>query len=358
MDDPLSQSDSLRKMAAGAVTFVVVCVVAVIGYLAAGWTVDDAIYMVVITIFGVGYGEVRPVETAPIRALTIMVIVLGYGAVIYTVGGFIQLVVDGELNRALGARRMTREIEQLRGHTIVCGFGRMGRQLCQELEDADRPFVVVDADHDVVEQCDARGYLVLAGDATDEEVLARAGIERAGALATVLPDDATNVFVTLTARAVAPELQIVARAEHPRTEAKLQACGADRVVMPTTIGASKMSQIILKPTASELLDRLRDGVAPGIDVTSFGLEFDQVVVDEDSAFAGKTLGEVEVKGAHGYVVIGIRRHEGETILHPPVDTLLQAGDSVVFLGYEDDLLEVEPRLGHTVPSISYRGANG
>ncbi|MEM9611621.1 MAG: NAD-binding protein [Actinomycetota bacterium] len=340
-----TDSASVRKMLGGILVFLGVCAAGTIGYLLAGWTVDDAVYMVIITIFGVGFEEVQPVTSVPLRVLTIMVIIIGYGAVIYTVGGFIQLVVDGELNQFLGARRMTREIDQLEGHTIVCGLGRMGRHLCRELRAEGRSFVVIDADDDVVTEAGERGLLALEGDASDEETLRLAGIERAAVVATVLPNDATNVFITLTAKAMNADLLIVARAENPRTEPKLVACGADRVVMPTTIGAAKMSQIILKPTAEELLDRLEHGGGVDtLDVTSFGLELDQIVIDADSPYAGHSLHELEVRGALGYLVVGLRHADGSTELHPSADTGLHVGDTLVLLGYEDDILEIEPRL--------------
>lgn len=331
----------VRKIIAGVIVFSVVCLVAVSGYVAAGWAVDDAIYMVIITIFGVGFSEVRPVDTWALRALTIGVIIVGYGAVIYTIGGFIQLVVDGELNRVLGARKMTREIDQLQNHAVICGFGRMGRELAQSLSDAGKPFVVIDSNPDVVAAAETRKYLALLGDASQEQVLLDAGLIRADVMATVLPDDASNVFVTLTARSMCPDLLVLARGENPTTVSKLGRCGADHIVLPAAIGATKMSQLILRPSADELLDHL-DTTAPGegIDVLRFGLEFDQVEINADSPLAGRTLREMEVRGALGYLVVGLRTSDGQTHLHPSADTILSVGDTVVLLGYEDDMLEI------------------
>ena len=180
--------------------FFFICIVAVTGYVAAGWKLDDAIYMVIITIFGVGYGEVQPVQSAGLRALTITVIIAGYGAVIYTVGGFMQMLIDGELNKALGVRRMTKGIERLSNHTIICGIGRLGTILARELHAAGKPFVAIDTDLDRLQDAEERGYLVIHGDATEEDILEQAGIRRASTVATVLSQDATNVFVTITAR--------------------------------------------------------------------------------------------------------------------------------------------------------------
>lgn len=351
-------STPVRKMAAGITIFLVVCIVAVGGYVAAGWDLGDAFYMVIITIFGVGYGEVQPVTTWPLRSLTVMVIVLGYGAVIYTVGGFIQLVVDGELNRALGARRMNKDIERLSGHTIICGYGRMGTTLARDLHGAGQPFVAIDTLGGASSLVAGEGYLVIEGDATEEEVLQRAGIERAGVLATVLSDDAANVFVTLTAREMNPDLTIIARGEHRQTERKLLSCGADTVVMTTTIGAARISRLILRPTADELLDHLTAGQDPGIDLEQIGLEFDELLIGPTSPLADKTLAEIEVRGAHGYLIVGIRRENGETLMHPSGTTTVAVGDIVVVLGYEDDIPELATRFAPdpAAGTMRYRGA--
>lgn len=351
-------SAPIKKMVVGVSILFFVCVLAILGYVIAGWSLGDASYMVIITIFGVGYGEVRPVTTWPLRSLTAMVIVLGYGAVIYTVGGFIQLVVDGELNRALGARRMNKDIERLSGHTIICGYGRMGTSLARDLHAAGESFVAIDTLGGVSTLTGDDGYLVIEGDATEEEVLLRAGIERASVLATVLSDDAANVFVTLTAREMNPELTIIARGEQRQTERKLRTCGADTVVMTTTIGAERISRLILRPTADELLDRVTAGQEAGMGLEQLGLEFDELAIGPSSPLANKTLDEIEVRGAHGYLIVGIRRSNGDTLMHPAADTVVVVGDVVVVLGYEDDIPELATRFApdNVAAAIRYRGA--
>ena len=346
-------------MAIGIGLFAVVLVAAVAGYVLAGWSAGDAAYMAVITIFGVGYGEVNPITSVPVRVLTIVVIVAGYGAVIYTVGGFIQLVVDGELNRALGARRMTKEIDRLTGHTIICGYGRMGTSLARELRAAGQAFVAIDTLGGTSALADDQdGDLVIHGDATEEEVLERAGIHRAACLATVLSDDATNVFVTLTAREMNPQLTIIARGEHRQTERKLRSCGADTVVMTTNLGAARISQLILRPTADELLDQITSDNRMGVDLEHIGLEFDELVIDGTSPLADKTLGQIEVRGAHGYLIVGVRGVDGTTVMHPPASTEIAVGDTVVVLGYQDDIPELATRFapGTARRTATYRGA--
>ncbi|NNE72342.1 MAG: potassium channel protein [Acidimicrobiales bacterium] len=351
--DPGTQATAgrraLPKMYAGAGSLLAVCLIGVLGYAAAGWRLDDSAFMVVITIFGVGYGEVRPVDTTELRLLTGFIIVAGYGAVIYTVGGFIQLVVDGEINRAFGARRMNKDIEGLRNHTIICGYGRMGQSLAAELTAAGKPFVAIDADPDAFERVPVEGGRPwIVGDATFEPVLERAGIGRAETLATVLSNDAANVFVTVTGRAMNPTMQILARADDRNTEDKLRNCGANTVVLPTDIGAMKMSQLIVRPSAEELLEGLTE--SGDVDLVQLGLEFDEIELKASSPWLNRTLGEVEVRGAHGYLIVGVRRVDGSTVMHPPADLRLDVDDRVIILGYHDDI----PELGTKV--VRRRGA--
>lgn len=341
-------------MYAGAGLLLAVCLIGIVGYQVAGWDLDDSAYMVVITIFGVGYGEVRPVDALGLRVLTGFVVVAGYGAVIYTVGGFIQMVVDGELNRAFGARRMSKDLDGLEEHTIICGYGRMGQALAAELTAAGKPFVAIDADVGAFDRAPlSAGNPAVVGDATGELVLQRAGIERAATLATVLSNDAANVFVTVTARAMNPDMAILARADDRSTESKLRHCGADTVVLPIDIGATKMSQLIARPTAEELLERLAG--SEEVDMVQLGLEFDEIDLQASSPWVNRTLGEVEVRGAHGYLIVGVRRVDGSTIMHPPDDLRLDVDDRVIVLGYHDDI----PELGTKVVRRqgTYRGVS-
>ncbi|MEM1305049.1 MAG: potassium channel family protein, partial [Planctomycetota bacterium] len=222
----------LKRLLTTVVFFLTTCLIVAGVYAAHGWPFADAVYMVVITIFGVGYGEVRPVDTLLLRTVTMMLIVVSYGCVIYIAGGFIQMVMEGEINKVINRRRMTRGIEELAGHTILCGFGRAGRILGEELKAAGASFVVVDQDEAKLNDAESRGMLIVQGNATEEDALERAGVARAATLATVLPDDAANVFITLTARELNPDLEIIARAENPSTEKKLLRSGATRVVLP------------------------------------------------------------------------------------------------------------------------------
>lgn len=351
----LAVSAPFRKIVTGVGLFLLICFVAVVCYVAAGWKLDDSIYMVIITIFGVGYGEVQPVESPALRALTITVIIAGYGAVIYTVGGFMQMLIDGELNKALGARRMTKGIERLNQHTIICGIGRLGTILARELHAAGKPFVAIDTDEHRLQDAEERGYLVINGDATEEDVLEQAGIRRAATVATVLSQDTTNVFVTITARGMNPNAMIIARGEHPRTEKKLLSSGANKVVLPTAIGAQKVAQLIIRPTAENLLSQIQDQSSMIDDLGHIGLKFEQFEVQPNTSLVNHAISDIEVRGNHGFLIVGIRHLDGTNEIKPDPNTKLLAGDVVVVLGHKDDIPELASRFAARSQKMTYRG---
>lgn len=216
-----------------------------VGFVVAGWSWIDAFYMVTITVFSVGYGEVTPIEGTSMKIYTSVVIVAGCTSLLYVMGGIVQLLTEGEIERMLGLHNRSKEIEQLEGHTIICGYGRVGKLLARELSDKNESFVIVDRSAERAQQAVVDGYLALDGDAVVDETLQAAGIDRARVLATVLPDDAINVFITLTARDLHSTLNIIARAESPSTERKLIRSGASSVVMPAAIGAVRIAQIAI-----------------------------------------------------------------------------------------------------------------
>lgn len=352
----MKSSTPLRKVLVGIVSFALICLAAVIGYMIAGWSASDAFYMVIITIFGVGYGEVQPVQSEGLRALTMTVIVAGYAAVIYTVGGFVQLLIDGELNRALGVRRMTKGIERLTEHTILCGIGRLGSILAAELIAAGKPFVAIDSSLERVRDAEERGYLVIHGDATEESVLEQAGIRRASTVATVLSLDATNVFVTITARDMNPDVTIIARGENPRTEKKLLNTGADQVVLPTAIGAKKLAQLIIRPTAENMLEQIRDQSNMIDDLRQIGLQFEEIQVEPNSPMVDCAISEIEIRSNHGFLIVGIRRADSSNQINPEPNTKLSPGDVVIALGHQNDMPELAKRFTAKKPKIVYRGA--
>lgn len=328
---------SFRNIILGAITFVSTIIIAVMGYVLAGWSLLDAVYMSAITIFGVGYGEVRPITSPALRVFTIIVIVAGYTSVVFIVGGVVQMVTEGEINKALHSRRREREMDKLQQHAIICGFGRIGEILARRLTRVNQPFVVIDSDSDRIAKAEAKGYFVKQGNAADETVLYAVGIQRAKVLATVLPDDAVNVFITLTARELNPNLQIIARGELPSTEKKLRLAGADQVVLPAAIGAERMAHMITHPAAIDFLQQ-DDGrntlneLLAGIDV-----QVDELAIPADSPLANQTVSDLEIRGKGGFIVVALRKTDGTMIIHPKHEMLLQAGDTVIVMGHRGDI---------------------
>ena len=322
-----------RRILIGAAFFGGTCVVAVIGYMLAGWSLLDAIYMVVITVYGVGYGETRPLETPALRMFTLGVIIVGCSSGIYVIGGLVTMLAEGELKRTLGFRRMSKGIGELTGHAIVCGFGRVGHILAADLAAAKHPFVVIDTNQDRVDEAQALGYLTIFGSGSEEATLQSAGIDRAKVLATVLPDDTANVFITLTARELNGTIEIIARAESPSTERKLLRSGANRIVLPAQIGATKIAYMILRPSAEDMLVEATGNKHLTEELKQVGLELTEIKVLKGSPLAGQTVGDVEVGG--GFILVGVKKEDGHFHRHPPADMQVLTGDTFVILGHRD-----------------------
>ncbi len=343
-----------RQFLIGVVAFVATILFGLSGYVLAGWPLLDALYMVIITIFGVGYGEVM--EMSPnLRIFTIVFIVLGCTSLIYTVGAFINWLTEGQLQKALGKRIMEKEINRLEDHTVICGYGRVGRLLASSLQKAGRSFLIVDSSEEQIEEIKEMGYLFITGDATDERILKKAGIQRAGVLATVIPNDAVNVFIVLSCRALNPGLRIIARANYVSSEAKLLQAGTDKVVMPANIGADRIAHLILRPNAQEVLEQdLKDNAfVEGLQ--EIGLEISEIDMKETPHLVGQRLVDLETKGKSTFMVIAVRRTGGGTIIKPALDLKLENEDTLVVMSHEglkpDFILSPNKH-----PEIRYRGA--
>ena len=345
---------SIRKVVAGSLFFATSCCVAIVGYVMAGWSVLEAVYMVTITIFGVGYGEVRPIDAPGLRMFTIVVIIAGCTSAIYVMGGFVQMIAEGELNRFLGARKMTRGIDKLADHVIVCGFGRVGRILAAELSLSQQAFVVIDTNQERLQEAENNGRFVLVGDATEEDVLQAAGVERARIVATVLPDDAANVFITLTARELNSEIEIIARAQSPSTEKKLLRSGATKVVLPAAIGASRIARLITRPSAEEVLSNTLQQHTLSEDLEQIGLRVAEFNISPGSGIADSQLADISF-GDLKYLIIAVRSEDGTVRKNPGPELVLRTGDSLILLthgGAQVNAVKQKSMAGE----LMYRGA--
>jgi voltage-gated potassium channel len=347
---------SARTIIYGLTFFCLTWIVAIVGYWSAGWGLLDAVYMTTITIFGVGYGEVRPMTDPRLRIFTMFVIIAGCSSTAYVVGGFVQMLAEGQINRVLGARRMTKGISQLSNHTLLCGYGRVGQQLAKELLAAHQKFVIIDTNLERLREAEALGCLVLVGDCTEEEVLKLAGIDRARVVASVLSDDAANVFLTLTARDLNATVQIIARAESPSTEKKLLRSGANRVVLPTAIGATKIANLISRPSMEAMLMDDSGVMALNEQLESIGLKIQEFPVGANSNLAGNPLSRIEANTKGGYVIVAIQRLDGSLLRQPDRDTMLAEGDVLMVMGHASQLEHL--KLHSTTRQVaSYRGRN-
>ena len=218
------------------------------------------------------------------------------------------MVLEGEVNRALGSRRASKEIERLTGHVVICGFGRMGEIVAGELAGRGQPLVVLDKNPDQVALAVSLGHLAIHADATEEDSLVQAGVPRAKALVVALPSDADNVFITLTARNLSTQLQIIARGELRTTEKKLIQAGANRVVLPAAAGAMRMAAMLTRPSMVELIE-----------------------------LVGISVRDSQTRGRHGLLIVAIRRADDRLLFSPSADTVFQPEDTVIAMGKIEDI---------------------
>ncbi|WP_052318147.1 potassium channel family protein [Spirochaeta africana] len=286
-----------------------------------GWSLGDAFYMTMITLTTTGFGEVRPLTPGG-RLLTVFVIMSGLASLAYLGGRTVQLLVESYVIRR---KRMERKIASLRNHIIVCGFGRMGRHVCEDLASEKAPFVVIENDPEVLEALDHSGYLHLIGDASADEVLRKAQVEHARGLISVVSSDAENVFTTITAKALNPELFVVTRAVNDQTEPKLKTAGADRVIKPYELVGHRLTQLVLRPGIVEYMETVAR--AHGQDIS-----IEEVVLLENSPLAGKTLAESPLRSELNIIVVAIQQTNGRLLYNPPSSQILQANDRLVAIG--------------------------
>lgn len=293
----------------------------------------DAFYMTVITISTVGFMEVKNLST-PGRVVTLFVIFSGLTVGAYALGNLFRFFIEGEMQRALGRRRLEKEINQIKDHYVICGFGRIGSMICNELDKHGKKFVVIENDPEGLEYLKNSNYLYVAMDATDEEALVQAGIERASALVTAVKSDADNVFITLTAKGLKPDLYILARSSDSRNDAKLKRAGATNVVSPYQIGGLRMAQVLLRPTVVDFIDS-------AMMESKFGLRMEEARISEGSVLVGKNLMESNIRKDYGVIIVLIKKESGEMIFGPAPQVILDSGDVVVMMGNIEMLEKLE-----------------
>jgi voltage-gated potassium channel len=320
-----------NRVVIGMLALVLILVGGTAGYvLIEGMSLLDAFYMSAITITTVGYREVKPLSQAG-QLFTILLLFFGVGAAFYILTTLVAAIIEGDLRQVFGARRMKMAIERLSDHYIVCGYGRVGEEIARELRQRRVPFVIIDRELDALEPARDKGLLVVEGDAASEDVLRAAGIERCRALIAASDSDATNIYITLTAKALRPEVFVVARVSTADLEPKLRQAGAGRVVSPYAIGGRRLALAAVQPIITDFID-LPGGIQ-GERILA------EVAVDGVAVLAGRQLGEV-LEGCGDVVVLAVRDAGGNLSVGPARSTVLSSGDTLVVIGEEDDLRSI------------------
>jgi voltage-gated potassium channel len=322
-------------LAIGVVLLVVITGVA--GYiLIEGYSALDAFFMTIITIATVGYREVHELSDGG-KVFTSFLIIFSIGTFAYAISVITRYVIEGEFQTYFKHYQVNKEIQKLENHVIVCGYGRNGRQACDQLRSGNVRFVAIEANSHMINLMrEEDDVLFIHGDATHDEVLAEAGLERAQALITALPSDAANVFVVLTARDKNPGLKIISRASDDASEHKLKRAGADNVIMPDKIGGTHMAALVTKPDVLEFLDHITGRI---------NIRLEEILFSSlPEAFRNKTISELQIRNRTGANIIGLKTAEGEYVINPPPDTKLMGDHKLFVLGTVDQITQFKKNL--------------
>ncbi len=308
-----------------------------------GWSWFDSFYMVVITLSTIGYQEVHPLSHAG-RIFNTALIIAGVSLVFLMIGSLTQALLEFELVKLFGKRRMERELANLKGHYIICGAGRVGHSVARELARKPRPFVIVESDEKQAAQLDPK-WLCLIGDAASEKTLREAGIDRAAGLVAATTTDATNIYIVLTARSLNPKLKIIARASEPAAEKHLKTAGADSVISPYAAAGHRIAQSFLRPNVLDFLD-IATAHAGTLEMI-----IEEIRVSEGSPLANSTVGSSRIHHQFGIMILAIRRADGETRFNPTAQDAIHAGDYLIAMGEPPQLAKVEALASQSVTSL-------
>lgn len=318
--------DPFRRVRIGLVALGLVVLVGTTGYLLFGFSLLNAVYQTVSTVTTVGFNSPHPL-TAGSKVFTIVLILVGVGTALYTFSAVLEVLIEGHMQDLVRRHRMDRDIARMHGHVIVCGWGRVGREVARFLVGADRDVVVIDRDGERLREVP---YASVQGDVTDDETLHRARIDKAAALVAALDTDADNLYVTVAGKSIRPDLQVIARARSESSEPKLVRAGADRVVNPQQLGGDRMASFVLQPHVVDFVDVvMHDGTL------EFRLE--ELTVSTGSSMAGSTLRSAHLRDRTGALVLAIRKPEGGFVTNPSPEDVIEAGNVLISVGTSEQL---------------------
>lgn len=314
-----------------------IIILGTLGYYAIeNWNLLNSLYMTVITISTVGFKEVGELSNEG-KILTLFLIIGGVGVGAYTFGSITQIMVEGEIRKIFGRRKLEKQIRDLKEHFIVCGFGRIGSTVSREFAAEKQPFVIIEKDHNIIQRIDHEGFLYIEGDATSEEILLRAGILRAKAVIAAAPTDVENVYITLTARELNPKLFILARGDDELSEKKLLRAGANKVISPYFIGGLRMAQAILRPNVMDFIEIATQR-------QHLELQLEEIKTSPSSKLINTTLKDSEIRKDLGLIIVAIKNEQGKMIFNPQPETVIKEGDVLIALGEKKELKQLEKML--------------
>ncbi len=304
-----------------------------------GWNILDSLYMTVITLTTVGYGEVHEISNAG-RIYTICLISIGVGSYLYIAAAVVQFIVEGQIKNILGKRKLDKKTSKIKNHYIICGYGRIGNILCRQLKIKYPDIVVIEKNSHLASEAIEAGLLFIEGDATDEKVLEKAGIKRAKSLIAVLGSDTENVFLVLTARQLSKNIFIMARAGEEKTKSKLRAAGADLVESPYDIGGRRMAQRLLRPTVTDFIDL-------ALTHKRTDIQMEEMPVGSSSRLVNLSLKDSNIRQDYHLIIIAIKRPDNTMLFNPSFETLVKAGETLIAVGEVNDLDKLEKALNPT-----------
>jgi voltage-gated potassium channel len=323
----LVNKDKIRVALFG---LLIIILVGTFGYqLIEGWNFLESLYTTIQTISTVGYGDYTP-QTGEGKLFTIILIIFGVGTMLYTVGMLAETMIEGRLRALAGKGKQGKMIEKMKNHYIICGCGRIGQLICRELKADKMEFIVIDSDPEVIQKIEEEGFVYYRGDATQDKSLLGAGIKRAKGIICVLPTDAENLYVILTAKELNPDIYVLSRSEEEESEHRLLRAGADRVMSPYILGGMRMAMAILRPAMLDFIEITTSR-------QSLELRMEEMSVCDGSPIIGKSLEESEIRHNFGLIIVAVKKESGKMIFNPLASYVIEKGDKLIAMGEDDNV---------------------